>query len=109
MSAAATIANVLISLALVAVTIGGWAARRLGREARRSRREQQMVIAAVRYTYRIQLVAARHGWDTHPEWPELPKELGPDYLDGDADRDDKGGGTWDDLAGAMQNLTKGTP
>lgn len=55
--------------------------RRMSKERSDLREVQTLSIAQARYLFKIELLAAQHGWDTDPQWPDKPKELSPESLE----------------------------
>jgi hypothetical protein len=73
-------ASVILSAAALIV-------RRMSKERTDLRDAQTLSVAQARFLFKIELLAARRGWDTDPQWPARPRELTPEYLEGKAEAD----------------------
>ncbi|HEY2101483.1 MAG TPA: hypothetical protein VGH72_33805 [Pseudonocardia sp.] len=85
LTALSTLIPILTGVLFLLVTLMTFRTRRLGREARELRELRVTNVAYARRMYAVDLLAAREGWDTHPGWPPIPKELSVDYLAGKAE------------------------
>lgn len=70
----------LSALLFVVLALLSFRSRRSSNEARDLRAVRATNVAALRWAYQVQVLAATRGW----ELPEVPKEMSPEYLAGKA-------------------------
>jgi hypothetical protein len=71
----------LSALLFVILALLSFRSRRTSNEARDLRAVRATNVAALRWAYQVQVLAAVHGWDL----PTVPKEMTPEYLAGKAE------------------------
>lgn len=106
--AVGTVVSSVTAVLAVVLMAASWVVKRQGREARDARLLRQTNLAALRWYYRVSAVAAVNGWDTHPAWPDTPKELTAEFLAGQAQQQQADpGSALALLADAAESMRKG--
>lgn len=78
-----TLVSGLAGLLFVVLALLTFRSRRAGNEARDLRAVRATNVAALRWAYQVQALAASNGWIL----PEVPREMTPEYLSGRAEGD----------------------
>lgn len=100
------LASLGLGLMVPVLTLVLWIVRRQGKEARDARRATASVAAATRWQRQVLTLAAAEGFDQHPLWPAVPKEMTLEYL---MDAPEDPASPLSQLAATLQEMTKGKP